>query len=410
MHAHFDCFSGISGDMVLGVFVDMGISVQWLADQMARLSIGDIEIVSREVRKNGIGAKRIEVIETSPAPIRNYNDIRCLIENGPFAPSVKNAAVDIFDRIADAEAKVHQCPKEKVHFHEVGAVDSIVDIVGAALCFDHFNITSASSSPLPLGNGFVQTRHGRLPVPAPATAEILKGLPVYGSAVDGELVTPTGAAIIATMVQEFGSIPDMKISDIGYGSGSRDFTEMPNLLRVFVGEKKTGATLREEVDVCVVECNIDDMSPEVFGYLMDRLFVEGALDVSYTAVMMKKNRPGTKIEVMCPMEKRSTITRCLFDETSTIGLRYRNVHRLTLPRSIENVTTDLGIVQVKCIVDPDGNSRYTPEYHACKKAAQESGLALRLVYEKVNDAISRGHIIGKEELANRDKKETQRIQ
>ncbi|MBC2711412.1 MAG: nickel pincer cofactor biosynthesis protein LarC [Desulfosarcina sp.] len=395
MHAHFDCFSGISGDMVLGAFVDLGVSTHWLVEKIRGLSLGDVEIVAQDVKKSGIGAKRIIVLEKEASPARNYRDIVNILENGSLCDKVKNVAVDVFSRIADAEARIHRCEKDDVHFHEVGAVDSIVDIVGAALCLDYFNIESVSSSPLPLGSGFVDCAHGKLPVPAPATLEIVKGLPVYGGTSDGELVTPTGAGIIASLSQGFGPIPDMEIERVGYGSGSRERRDGPNLLRVFVGKKIGQTTELGNDDVYMVETNIDDMNPEILGYLMEKLFQDGALDVCFAPVMMKKNRPGTKVEVLCPPEKQADITKCLFTETSTIGVRYHLVHRHTLKRSMLAVATCFGEIQVKCTTDPDGRKRYAPEYEACKKIALENNVPLKIVYDAVANTVHDGFSHGK---------------
>ena len=277
MHAHFDCFSGISGDMVIGAFVDMGMPIEWLVAQIRNLPIGDIDIVARDVSKGGIGATKIAVVEKQASPPRTYRDILNLIENGGLGERVTAMAVDIFSRIADAEAHIHRCAKDQVHFHEVGAVDSIVDIAGAAMCLEYFNIESVSSSPLPLGRGSVACAHGELPVPAPATLEILKGIPVYGGTADGELVTPTGAGIITTIAHRFGPIPPMQIDRVGYGSGSRDSNGLPNLLRVLIGTSNQQDVEAGIGDVCVVETNIDDMNPELFGYLMERLFLGSRL-------------------------------------------------------------------------------------------------------------------------------------
>jgi uncharacterized protein (TIGR00299 family) protein len=359
------------------------------------LSIGKFEIVAKDVKKNGIGAKQISVLEKEASHARNYRDILTILENGLFDDKVIDIAVDIFSRIADAEARVHRCEKEDVHFHEVGAVDSIVDIVGAALCLDYFKIESVSSSPLPLGSGFVDCAHGKLPIPAPATLEILKGIPVYGGTFDGELVTPTGAGIIASLSQAFGPIPDMEIARVGYGSGSRERQDRPNLLRVFVGKKIEAAAESGHDDVWVVQTNIDDMNPELFGYLMEKLFQDGALDVCYTPVMMKKNRPGTKVEVLCPPEKRAAIKRCLFTETSTIGVRYHLAHRHTLRRSICMVSTCFGEIQVKCTTDPDGRKQYSPEYEACKEIALKNNVPLKRVYQAVANANPDGTCSGK---------------
>jgi uncharacterized protein (TIGR00299 family) protein len=394
MHAHFDCFSGIRGDMVLGAFVDMGVSTQWLTEMIRNLSIGEVDIVARDVKQNGIGAKKITVLEKDASPARNYRDIIKIIQDARLGDRVKTTAVEIFSRIADAEARVHRCQKEEVHFHEVGAVDSIVDVVGAALCLDHYNIESVSASPLPLGNGFVACAHGKLPVPAPATLEILKGIPVYGQTSGGELVTPTGAGIIASLAEKFGPIPEMQIDRVGYGSGSRERQGMPNLLRVFVGKLIETTPELGQDDVVVVETNIDDMNPELYGYLMEKLFTTGALDVCYTSVQMKKNRPGTKVEVLCPPDKRVEIARCLFAETSTIGLRYHLVHRQTLRRSICRVATCFGQIQVKCTTDPDGRKHYAPEYEACRKIALKNKVPLLRVYEVVAKAGKDGDCVG----------------
>jgi uncharacterized protein (TIGR00299 family) protein len=394
MHVHFDCFSGISGDMVLGAFVDIGISTQWLTEQIQTLSIGDFKIIVQDEKKCGIGAKKITVIEKQASPARNYRDIIDILQKGSLNEKVRHVAIDIFSRIAEAEAKIHRCEKDHVHFHEVGAVDSIVDIVGAALCLDHLNIESVSSSPLPLGNGFVNCAHGLLPVPAPATLEILKGLPVYGGTVDGELVTPTGAGIIASMSQGFGPIPDMEIAAVGYGSGSREHEGVPNLLRIVVGKKNGRTTELGCDDLYVVETNIDDMNPELFGYLMEKLLQVGALDVCFTPTIMKKNRPGTKVEVMCSPEKQADITRCLFTETSTIGVRYHLVHRNTLKRSLSTVTTCYGDIQVKCTTDPCGRQQFSPEYEACKKVAIENNVPLKVVYHIVAIAVHDGSFSG----------------
>jgi len=387
MHVHFDCFAGISGDMVLGAFVNMGVPVDWLKMRIHGIGLSKVDIVVRDVKKNGIGAKQVTVIENGDSHPRNYRDIVGLIDDGTLNDNVKEASKDIFSRIADAEAKIHQCEKKDVHFHEVGAVDSIVDIVGAALCLDYLNIESVSSSPLPMGSGFVDCSHGRLPVPAPATLEILKGIPVYGGSSDGEMVTPTGAGIIASIAREFGPIPPMKIERIGYGSGSREGHATPNLLRVIGGELTNGELQMLGDTVCVVETNIDDMNPELFGYVMEKLFHQGALDVCLIPATMKKNRPGTKVEVLCPPEKKEAVTACLLTETSTIGVRCQWVQRNILNRFEATVKTRFGEIRVKCAQDPSGRRRCTPEFDACRKVAQEKKASLREIYDAVTGAV-----------------------
>lgn len=397
MHAHFDCFSGISGDMTLGAFVDLGVPVQWLAEQIAGLSIGDVEIAVQEVKKSGIGAKQITVFDNTASHPRNYSDIQKLIDDSGLGDPVKKTALDIFSRIAEAEARIHRCEKTMVHFHEVGAVDSIVDIVGVALCLDYLNIESVSSSPLPLGSGFVDCAHGKLPLPAPATVEILKGLPVYGGPSNGELVTPTGAGIIASLSQQFGPMPRMEIEHVGYGSGSRDYQGLPNLLRIFIGERIGQSAVVGQEHVCVVETNIDDMNPELYGYMMEKLFRDGALDVCLVPVIMKKNRPGTKVEILCPPEKKDAIIACLFTETSTIGVRYQWIQRHILKRSLSTAATCFGDIQVKCTTDPAGRMRCKPEYEVCRKLAMENDVPLKLIYDAVSKAVHDGTITPKSE-------------
>jgi len=383
VHAHFDCFSGVSGDMILGAFIDLGISEKWLMEQIAALSLGQVDLTVRDVKKHAIGAKQISVKDHTAPEVRHFSDIKKMLGNSSLKKGVVDSAIDIFRRIAEAEAKIHRCDIDSVHFHEVGAVDSIVDIVGAALCLEKYQITSISSSPLPLGSGFVDCQHGRLPVPAPATLEILKGIPVYGGDIVGERVTPTGAAILASIVQDFGTIPDMKINKIGYGSGTRETRNLPNVLRVMIGEKEDCAEYSIHDEVCVIETHIDDMNPEFFGHLMDRLFADGALDVSYTPIMMKKSRPGTKVEVICSPDNRTRLEKDLFEETSTIGLRYQRVCRHVLKRKISTVDTAYGPVQIKCTTGPDGKERCLPEYDACRRIALKNGLPLKVVYENV---------------------------
>jgi len=373
--------------MTLGAFVDMGVPVDWLQKRIYGLGLEQVDIVVRDVKKNGIGAKQVTVVQKGHSHPRNYGDIVRLIEDASLNDEVKKVSKDIFSRIAEAEAKVHRCEKEDVHFHEVGAVDSIVDIVGAALCLDYLNIDSVTSSPLPLGSGFVDCAHGRLPIPAPATLEILNGIPVYGGSADGEQVTPTGAGIVASISEGFGPIPPMKIDRIGYGSGSREGRETPNLLRVFAGERTNAQSQMTGDAVCVMETNIDDMNPELFGYVMEKLFYEGALDVCLIPATMKKNRPGTKIEVLCPPKKKDAVAACLLTETSTIGVRYQWAQRDILKRFQATVKTRFGDIRVKCALDPSGRRRCTPEFDFCKKVAREKNVPLKEVYDAVVGAI-----------------------
>lgn len=385
MIAYFDCFSGISGDMTMGAFIDMGVPVEWLQENLSKMPIGGFHLMVEEVFRHGISAKSVEVQVADDASSRDYGEIVSIIQGSDLSDDVKTTSLRIFDKIAEAEAKIHKCEKEKVHFHEVGAVDSIVDIVGAALCIEYLGITRVVASKIPLGTGFVQCRHGKLPVPAPATLEILRDVPVYGSGIEQELVTPTGAAIITTLAEEFGAMPEMIIENSGYGAGRTVNKITPNLLRVSIGNSRN--TLREHI--VIVETCIDDMNPEVFGYLMERLFDDGALDVYWIPIFMKKNRPGTMIQVICDQNKREVVIYRILTETSTLGVRYYDAGRYMLERKLKEVDTSYGMIPVKQIKDPNGTYRLVPEYEVCKKIALEKKIPLKVVYEKILHACAK---------------------
>jgi len=379
MIAYFDCFSGISGDMTLGAFIDIGVPEKWLQEKIAAMPFHGFKLDVKQVMRNGISAKDINVIVDSESPSRNYSDIVSLIENSTLSDTVKDSSINIFDKIAEAEADIHKCQKENVHFHEVGAIDSIVDIVGAALCVDYLGIRKIIASEIPLGRGFVKCQHGTLPVPAPATIAILKGVPVYGTDIMQELVTPTGAAIIKTLAKEFGTIPDMVIEKTGYGAGKDVNQSIPNVLRILIGSERN--TLKDTVDI--VETSIDDMNPEVFGYLMERLFDDGALDVCWIPLFMKKNRPGTMIQVICTKDKKDQIIHRILSETSTLGVRYYSAQRYMLKRDHIEIETSYGVIPIKRIKGTDGSFRLVPEYEVCKKIAFEKKIPIKVVYEKI---------------------------
>ena len=385
MIAYFDCFSGISGDMTLGALIDLGVPPAWLKESIATLPLSGFDIEVSDVVYNGIRAKRVNVSAHEHHHHRHYADIRDLIARSPLAEPVRRMALSIFSRLAEAEAGVHGCRPEEVHFHEVGAVDAIVDVVGAALGLHHLGITAAVGSPVPTGRGFVQCSHGRMPVPAPATAALLTGVPVAGSDVEYELTTPTGASILTGVAASFGAMPDMTLRGIGYGAGSRNIEPGPNLLRVMVGETsgRTPAEYRRE-RVVVAEAAIDDMNPEIFGYLMDRLFAEGALDVIWVPIHMKKNRPGTLLQVLCRSEQVASVARCILAESTSLGVRYHEAERVVAERdSAQLATVAFGPITVKRIRYPHGEVRLVPEYEVCRRIAQEKGLALRSVYEAI---------------------------
>ena len=387
MIAYFDCFSGISGDMTLGAFFDLGVPVEWLQDRLETLPLTGFEVLAETVSRNGIQAKSVEVRVKDDTTSRHYEDITSIIEKSPLSPEVKQRSLDIFERIADAEALIHGCPREKVHFHEVGGIDALVDIVGTALCVDYLEIDTVIASPIPVGRGFVTCQHGILPVPAPATLSILKGIPVYGTKVPHELVTPTGAAIIATLAESFEEMPDMIIEKIGYGAGKRELESQPNLLRVILGIEITnsekGVGVYQTDQIVIIETCIDDMNPEVFGFMMERLFEKGALDVYWIPIFMKKNRPGTMVQVLCSEDCREVLMACILSESSSLGVRYYHAKRRMLGRERIIVKTVYGEIAVKRIIELDGSSRIVPEYEICKKIALEKNLPIRVVYDTI---------------------------
>ncbi len=377
MIAHFDCFSGISGDMSLGAFIDSGVPVKWLEETLKKNLLTDFDLSATAASKMGITSIKVDVIVKTHTE-RDYENICQLIDRSHLSGPVKALSLKIFEKLALAESKIHGCPKDHVHFHEVGGVDAIVDIVGTALCVDYLGLEKITASKLPMGNGFVTCSHGKLPVPAPATIEILKNLPVYGTDIPFELVTPTGAAIIATLADTFGKMPEMLVSRIGYGSGSRDLETIPNLLRIFLGQP-----ISQSDTVTVIETSIDDMNPEVFGFLMERLFEDGALDVYLIPVFMKKNRPGTMLQVLCRSSKRENLIRRILTETTSLGVRYFDVERRVLEREVVTLETDYGSVSAKKVIAPDGRCRIVPEYEVCKVIAREKNIPIRTVYDKI---------------------------
>jgi uncharacterized protein (TIGR00299 family) protein len=387
MLAYFDCFSGISGDMTLGALVHLGVPLDWLEGSIASLPLEGFALRAADVEVNGIRAKRVVVEAADSRRHRHYTDIRDLVAASPLPDGVKASALAVFRRLAEAEAAVHGCAPEEVHFHEVGAVDAIVDIVGAALGLHRLGVTAAAAAPVPTGSGFVDCRHGRLPVPAPATAWLLKGIPTHGGGVEAELTTPTGAAILATFARDFGPQPPMIVRAVGYGAGSRELSPGPNLLRLMIGEALPAAgpqaehLLRDRV--AVAEANIDDMNPELFGHVMERLFAEGALDAVLIPVQMKKGRPGVLLQALCPPDKLDALARLILSETTSLGVRYHGAERLLLAREAESVQTSLGQVRVKRVRSPHGALRRVPEYEECRRIALASGLPIRDVYERI---------------------------
>ncbi|MDA8140360.1 MAG: nickel pincer cofactor biosynthesis protein LarC [Desulfobacteraceae bacterium] len=380
---YFDCFSGISGDMTLGALVHLGVPVEWLKTQLQDMPLDRFDITAHNVMRNGIQAIHVMVHTEEDHHHRHLHHIEALIQGSPYSDNVKKQALTIFDCLAEAEAKVHGCGKESVHFHEVGAMDAIIDIVGTCLGFEYLGITQIFSSALPMGHGFVTCAHGVLPVPAPAVVEILKHAPVYGGTVEGELVTPTGAAILAGSRASFGPMPAMRNIKAGYGAGTRELGEQPNVVRIVLGDCAEVMPEGALEKLMMVETCIDDMNPEIFGYLMEELFVDGALDVFWVPVQMKKNRPGTCIKVLCAPELRAQVVNRLLTETTTLGVRFYEVSRTVLPRETVEVDTTFGTIPVKRIQGAEGETRLMPEYEVCRRIAKERKIPLRQVYDLI---------------------------
>lgn len=384
--AYFDCFSGISGDMVLGALIHLGVPTGYLEENIASLSIDAFRLDTCVGERMQVHGRKVAVIvEQEARTSRSYKDIREIIDKSALSDNVKQASLEAFGRLAQVEADIHNRAKEDVHFHELGAVDTIVDIVGAALGMEWLGISKAFASEIPLGNGFVTCAHGKLPVPAPATVALLKGVPVYGAGVRHELVTPTGAAIVTSVAQAFGPLPRMRVRQVGYGIGTNDLKTLPNMLRIVLGE---GLPAYEQDHVTVVETNIDDMNPEIFGFVMERLFEDGALDVSWIPVFMKKNRPGTMVQVICKDNDRDNVVHRLLRETTATGVRHYRSDRVKLPRSLKTLSTTLGQVQVKEVTGPANKARLVPEYEACRQIALDKNLPLKTVYETIVRELS----------------------
>jgi pyridinium-3,5-bisthiocarboxylic acid mononucleotide nickel chelatase len=365
----------------------LGVPLKWLQKQLSTLSLDSFSLIEKTVSSQGIHARHFQVKLKGEPTHRHYGDIKSLIEKSSLSPKVIQTSLSIFNQVADAESKIHGIAKNQVHFHEVGATDSIVDIVGTALCFEYLGIESVLSSKIPLGKGFIDCQHGTLPIPAPATMQILKDVPVYGSGIAAELVTPTGAAIIKTLAKDFVDLPPMIIERIGYGAGSRKLAQHPNLLRIVTGHMD--ALFKENMPssgdtVIVLETSVDDMNPEIFGYLMDRLFDDGALDVYWIPVYMKKNRPGTLIQVLCNPGSKTTLINRILRETTSTGVRHHAIHRTRLTREVVTVATRFGNVQMKKITNPDGRTRLVPEYESCKKIALAHNMPIRRVYQQID--------------------------
>lgn len=377
-----DCFAGISGDMFLGALIDAGLPADHLRRRLALLPLTGYELAIEKKRDQGIAATRVHVKVVASQPARSWPEIRQLIADSGLAALEKDIALRVFTALARAEAAVHGTSEDEVHFHEIGGVDSVVDIVGAAVGISYFGAKSLTASPLPMPRGFVDCAHGRLPLPAPAVCELLKGIgaPVVGVDEEMEMVTPTGAAIVAAQATAFGPMPAMEMEKIGYGAGSRSgLRGRPNLLRLVIG--RGDPLQREAREVVVMETNLDDYQPETMPYVTERLLAAGAVDVVFFPVQMKKGRPGLVLQALAPRAAAAAVQRLILTETSAIGLRFRVEQRLTLPRRQARAGTDGGEVRVKIVTTPAGE-RATPEYEDCARAARASGLPITTIYQQ----------------------------
>ena len=383
MIAYLDCFSGLSGDMLLGALVDAGLSLDDLRADLSHLSLPGYEISAERVSKRGISGTRVSVRAEASHEHRGLSDITAIIARAELPREVAARAVAVFTRLAEAEAAVHGHSVEEVHFHEVGAVDAIVDIVGALCGLRRLNVGKLYVSPLPLGGGWVESAHGRLPVPAPATSLLLKGVPTYGGPVEAELVTPTGAAIVATLADGFGSMPPMTLRAVGWGAGAADLPH-PNLVRLFLGD---AAEQPGRQYLVMLETNVDDMNPEFFDHVMERLFTAGALDVFYTPILMKKSRPAVLVSVLADPERADQLADILFRETSTFGVRRREVLRQCLDREWREVDTPYGTVRVKIGLLGGEEVSAAPEYEDCRRLAGERGVPVMEVYQAAQAAF-----------------------
>jgi uncharacterized protein (TIGR00299 family) protein len=378
---YFDCFAGISGDMTLGALIDLGVPQKYLVQELEKLAVHGYSLRGSRVQRSGMTGRQVQVnISHHEHHHRTFKDIEKIIVKSPLKAAIKERSLAVFRLIAEAEGTVHNTKAEAVHFHEVGAIDSIVDIVGCMIGLEYLGISRFAASAVPTGGGFVQCQHGILPVPAPATVLLLKGIPVYDNGIKAELVTPTGAAILAALCESFGAIPPMTIEKTGYGAGSRELTEMPNLLRLIGGTALQPGCIDT---VVVLEATIDDMSPELAGYAMERLFEAGALDVAFTPVHMKKNRPGMLMTVICTEAQQALLTALMFAETTTAGVRSYRAGRSILQRREGHVDTQFGKLKVKLLEDAGGSMRPVPEYEECRRIAKAKKVPLREVYAAV---------------------------
>jgi len=380
--AYFDCYSGISGDMILGALVDLGVDPGKIRKALKTLDLKGYKLKTSRVQRGLIAGTKVQVslTKSSHHPARKYSDIKKLIADSDLSSTAKKNSLEIFKRIAQVEAAIHDTTMEKIHFHEIGAVDSIVDIVGGVVAIESLKLDKIYASPLNVGEGFVQCAHGCLPVPAPATLKLLQGIPVFSNGIKKELTTPTGAAMIGFYADKFGSLPAMKIVGDGYGAGDHIIAEMPNMLRVVLGE----ISAESDEELVLIETNIDDMNPEFYEGTMESLFKAGALDVYLTPIIMKKSRPANKISVLSSETDRQAMTEILLHETSSFGVRYFRIGRTVLDREMKTVNISWGSVRIKIGKFNGKVIQISPEYEDCKKIAYKEKVPVKQVYEEAH--------------------------
>jgi len=375
--AFLDCFSGISGDMFLGALLDAGLPLEDLTARLKTLPLSGYDLQARRAGRHQIFGTQVQIRVHDKAHMhRGLGDIRDIISSGDLSEWVRTTGIRLFETLARVEGAIHDISPEAVHFHEVGAVDSILDMVGTLYGIEQLGIPRLYASPLPLGSGLMTSAHGAIPIPAPATMALLQDVPVFDAGVDHELVTPTGAVLVKELTHAFGPMPAMKVHQIGYGVGTRDLADRPNLLRILLGETEAGSNVES---IVVLETNLDDVSPEILGYLMERLFEAGALDVVFFPVHMKKNRPGVQLQVMGRPDQKALLTELIAQETATLGVRFHYTQRSVFERARAEVDSPWGKIKVKRIVHEEGKPFLAPEYDACKQIAHKHNIPLRRV-------------------------------
>ena len=385
--AYFDCFAGISGDMCLGAIVDAGVRLSDIEKELKRLPIKNYSLKSRKVLRNGISATKVDVIikaegKRQKAKGKKWKDIEKIIKTSQLSERLKQKGLKIFKSLFEAEARVHGEPFNTVHLHELGGIDCIVDIFGTIIGLDALEVEKIYTSPINLGNGSVKTEHGILPVPAPATIELLRGYPVYSSEIPFELTTPTGAVIISGLKSKTSPLPETRIERVGYGAGNKNIKTMPNTLRILIGEEIKAD--RGEDFVTIIETNIDDMNPQIYEHVMEKLFKAGALDVFLENIIMKKGRPAVKLTVISKEHDIEKLTNILFEETTTIGLRFYNAHRKTLDREIKKINTTYGDVRIKLSTLKGKVVNISPEYEDLKAISRKTKIPIKKIAEEIS--------------------------